>query len=85
MGDPLAVTQTLLQLAHKRLQPHGRLVFWLPTAAHATETEVRGLLAELALRAGAGSLVYVRSTPEELNGSLWRWLCVFEKVGGGEN
>ena len=83
MGDPLAITQTLLRLAVKRLQPAGRLVFWLPTAAHATEAEVRGLLDELVAQAGAqGSLVYERSTPEELNGSLWRWLCVFVKASG---
>ena len=83
MGDPLGATETLLKLAARRLRPGGRLVFWLPTAAHVGEGEVRGLLGELARRAGpaAQRLQYQRATAEELNNSLWRWLCVLTHDG----
>ena len=78
MGDPLGASETLLRLAARRLRRGGRLVFWLPTAADVSEDDVRGLLGELARRAGpaAQRLRYQRATAEELNGSLWRWLCV---------
>ena len=71
-------------------------MFWLPTSASVSENDVRELLAELLQRSyhneGVGltsdqqmgmknpSLVFKRATAEELNGSLWRWLCVFVKT-----
>jgi tRNA G10 N-methylase Trm11 len=84
MGDPLATTTCLLSLASYRLKKGGRLVFWLPTDAFTTEIEVRTLLQELedkvSLNFGRNlGLEFVRATPEELNRSLWRWLCVYTR------
>jgi tRNA G10 N-methylase Trm11/DNA-directed RNA polymerase subunit M/transcription elongation factor TFIIS len=84
MGDPLATTSCLLSLANSRLKKGGRLVFWLPTDAFITEIEVRALLQEIesesSLNVGGDlGLEFVRAVPEELNRSLWRWLCVYTR------
>ena len=68
-------------------------MFWLPTTASVSEKDVRELLTELLQRSRSDdenindsqvgirrpSLLLQRATPEELNGSLWRWLCVLVK------
>jgi tRNA G10 N-methylase Trm11 len=84
MGDPLATTSCLLSLANYRLKKGGRLVFWLPTDAFISEQEVRVLLQEIEsgsrLTVGGDlGLEFVRAVPEELNRSLWRWLCVYTR------
>jgi tRNA G10 N-methylase Trm11 len=82
MGDTRVTYATLFGLAARRLKSGGRLVFWYPTEALVDEEEVRAQLGKLLVHAvgeGGRGLVLERMSREELNGALWRWLCVYTK------
>jgi tRNA G10 N-methylase Trm11 len=81
--NPCAVLVSLLQVSQQRLKPGGRLVFWLPSSANTTETQVLEFLnrlRDLALgeASEAQTLSVRRVTVETLNDSLWRWLCILQ-------
>ncbi len=94
MGDPRQVLSTLLQLAQVSLKPGGRLVFWFPSAAFLSESEIREQLRAVET-AASGSLQQaspdfhekkgmqlrlMRVTPEKMHDKLWRWLVVYEAL-----
>ena len=92
MGNPHQVLSTLFQLARVSLKPGGRLVFWYPSSAFLSESEIREQLQKLEATAHSElqevscgfdknnilNLKLLRVTAEKLHNKLWRWLAVYE-------
>ena len=94
--DSSFAMESLLRAAGARLKPEtGRLVFWLPTDANLTSSDVRDILRHHERKAGIyggtdgmmesdgsssrSSLVFQRARQQEINSGVWRWLCVYSK------
>ncbi len=89
LGEDQTVLHTLLQVAVHRLKPNGRLVFWYPSVLGVKRNEIlRHLEALLAktqatnclLTGEVSSGLRVVSVGREMLSSMWRWMCVLERV-----
>ena len=78
MGDPDTALITLLTMADVRLKSGGRLVFFMPTSVNVTEKEVFYHL-QNNINKYRVDIEIVRVSPEPMNDSLWRWICVLQK------
>ena len=74
----------LFLIAKKHLKRRGRLVFWMPVAGDSFDEMEETCAAQLQeTERGASSscsLVFLRSTQQELSGKLSRYLCIYERL-----
>ena len=78
-----AITK-ILEVANQRLKLGGKLVFWLPTEANLVASDVESLLRDYECSVQCESLQFRRAKQQEINNSVWRWLCVYQKIGQEE-
>ena len=84
MGDCKLAVATLFLIAKTHLKSGGKLVFWLPTMAYLSETELRLLLQDIEIYTHDSELYkylkFIRTTEQNMHSKLSRWLCVYERT-----